>query len=128
MPQITVYIREEDIEKWRGIQKKSRFMSVALNTLSEKGMDFLEEQHQMYDTPTPIKREVIESPPLIRNLADEYTPKQYDKSKPFWSPFGPLPVRQNPLNPTAVIDPNYDDERQMPLDVDKRNAYIERDE
>lgn len=87
------------------------------------------------DTLPPVKREVKESPPVIRNLAEVieegeelYGTPRYDKAKPFWSPFGPLPVKQNPLNPTAVIDPNYDDERQMPLDVDKRNAYIERDE
>jgi hypothetical protein len=85
--------------------------------------------------PTPIKREVKESPPVIRNLAEVieegeelYGTPRYDKAKPFWSPFGPLPVRQNLLNPNAVVDPNYDDERQMPLDVAKRNAYIERDE
>lgn len=81
----------------------------------------------------PGKPETQGSSPLIRNLADVvetgeelYGEKRYDKARPFWSPFGDLPVTQNPINPTAVIDPNYDEERQLPFDVDKRNTYIER--
>lgn len=61
MPQVTVYIREEDIDKWRSIRKKSRFISVALQTLSEDSMDLLEDQHQKYDTPTPVRKAEEES-------------------------------------------------------------------
>jgi hypothetical protein len=32
VPQVTVYIREEDIEKWKTIQRKSEFIHKALNT------------------------------------------------------------------------------------------------
>lgn len=30
MPQVTVYIREEDLEKWKAIEKKSEFIHNAL--------------------------------------------------------------------------------------------------
>jgi hypothetical protein len=31
MPQVTVYIRERDLEKWKAIEKKSEFIHKALN-------------------------------------------------------------------------------------------------
>lgn len=31
MPQVTVYIREDDLDKWKSIEKKSDFVSGALN-------------------------------------------------------------------------------------------------
>lgn len=31
MPQVTVYIREEDLPKWKAVEKKSEFISRALN-------------------------------------------------------------------------------------------------
>lgn len=34
MPQVTVYIREEDLETWKGIVKKSEFIHNALQNLS----------------------------------------------------------------------------------------------
>ena len=34
MPQVTVYIRQEDIELWKGVIKKSEFMHNALEHLS----------------------------------------------------------------------------------------------
>ena len=34
MPQVTVYIREEDIELWRGVIKKSEFIHNALQDRS----------------------------------------------------------------------------------------------
>ncbi len=34
MPQVTVYIREEDLEAWRGVIKKSEFMHNALHDRS----------------------------------------------------------------------------------------------
>lgn len=36
MPQVTVYIREEDIEKWKAINKKSEFIHQALQKLKEE--------------------------------------------------------------------------------------------
>lgn len=145
MPQVTVYIREEDIDKWKAIQRKSEFISNALNGLSSNGRTEVFEASDSGSspdepakyprlTPPPVKREYKESPPLIRNMAEairedeeEYDePALYDKARPFWSPFGPLPVRQDPSMPMAVIDPNLDEETRMPLDVDKRNAWLER--
>lgn len=32
MPQVTVYIREEDIDKWKQIEKKSEFLHICLNS------------------------------------------------------------------------------------------------
>lgn len=31
MPQVTVYVREEDLEKWKSIPKKAEFIHNALN-------------------------------------------------------------------------------------------------
>lgn len=33
MPQVTVYIREEDLDKWKAVDKKSAFISEALNSM-----------------------------------------------------------------------------------------------
>lgn len=33
MPQVTVYIREDDLDKWKSIEKKSEFISEALNNV-----------------------------------------------------------------------------------------------
>lgn len=69
------------------------------------------------------------SPPVIQNLADanpqDDWQKRYDPKHPFISPFGPLPIQQ--VSPMAVCDPNYDDEINLPLDVDERNAWLERE-
>lgn len=96
MPQVTVYIREEDIDKWKAIRKKSRFISVALQTLSEDSMDFLEDQHQKYDTPTPVKQPAKESP-AIRNLADVTEENEE------------LPLVPDPTNPKRAWDPNNEE-------------------
>jgi len=69
------------------------------------------------------------SPSAIQNLADtdpqDNWNKRYDPKRPFWSPFGPLPIKQ--VSPMAVCDPNYDDELNLPLDVTERNAWLERE-
>ena len=31
MPQVTVYIRDDDLDKWKGMEKKSEFIHNALN-------------------------------------------------------------------------------------------------
>ena len=31
MPQVTVYVRSEDLEKWKAVEKKSEFIHKALN-------------------------------------------------------------------------------------------------
>ena len=31
MPQVTVYIRNEDLDKWKAVEKKTEFMHEALN-------------------------------------------------------------------------------------------------
>lgn len=36
MPQVTVYIREEDLELWKAIEKKSEFLHNALMMLINK--------------------------------------------------------------------------------------------
>lgn len=35
MPQVTVYIREEDIEKWKALEKKAEFIHKALQVVEE---------------------------------------------------------------------------------------------
>jgi len=35
MPQVTVYIRKEDFEKWKAIHKKSEFIHKALKTITK---------------------------------------------------------------------------------------------
>ena len=37
MPQVTVYVREEDLDAWKAIQRKSEFLSNAINGLSSNG-------------------------------------------------------------------------------------------
>jgi hypothetical protein len=37
MPQVTVYVREEDLDAWKAIQRKSEFLSNAINGLSTNG-------------------------------------------------------------------------------------------
>lgn len=73
----------------------------------------------------PVTQENTGSP-TIRNLEEVYEEetRQYDKNRPFWSPFGPLPITQNPMNPLAVCDPNVDEDSWIPFDVDKRNAML----
>ena len=49
MPQVTVYIREDDLDKWKALDKKSEFLSNALNEtgsltgLAQKGSPELED-------------------------------------------------------------------------------------
>lgn len=144
MPQVTVYIREEDMNLWRGISKKSEFIHSALNGLSSNGRtaDFdsanlgssPSEPAKTYPpvtgtlkgspAPTPY------SPPIIQNLADADPGdgwKQYDPKRPYWSPFGDKPVYQNPMNPLAACDPNLDENQWIPFDVTERNAWLERE-
>ena len=62
MPQVTVYIREADIEAWRAIDKKSQFMHDVLS-------DFTEPIKMAYDPTTqtvagkPIKDVLQTTPP-----------------------------------------------------------------
>lgn len=37
MPQVTVYVREEDLDAWKAIQRKSEFLSNAINGVSSNG-------------------------------------------------------------------------------------------
>jgi hypothetical protein len=39
MPKITVYIRNEDIAKWKAIEKKTEFMHMAINARVFKGVE-----------------------------------------------------------------------------------------
>ena len=91
-------------------------------------------------TQPPVKQPAKESHPLVRPLtevikereqlkADEIAsdePLKYDKARPLWSPFGPLPLIKDQAMPKAVYDPNLDEEQRIPLDVDARNAWLER--
>jgi hypothetical protein len=40
MPQVTVYIRNEDIEKWRAIEQKAEFIHDALNSVVKDTKDY----------------------------------------------------------------------------------------
>lgn len=37
MPDVKVYVRTEDLDKWNAIEKKSQWLSVCLNTVNPKG-------------------------------------------------------------------------------------------
>lgn len=66
MPQVTVYVREEDIEKWRAIEHKSQFLHDAIHG-TVIGKDF-ETKQDVRDFVSPPKirplAEVIEDDPL----------------------------------------------------------------
>jgi hypothetical protein len=51
MPQVTVYIRQEDIEAWKGVHRKSEFMHNALEHLST------------YDGAPIVLREILPATP-----------------------------------------------------------------
>ena len=51
MPQVTVYIRQEDLEKWQQIQKKSEFLHEALST----GLRAWKQVENVGDLPPRIK-------------------------------------------------------------------------
>lgn len=52
MPQVTVYVREEDIEKWKSLKKKTQFLHNAL-----------------HDTPTKIKVDgIYENQKLVKSF------------------------------------------------------------
>lgn len=60
MPQVTVYIREGDLEKWKALQKKSEFIHNALNPDGKRyGAAELETNgrpvHEFVGEPKPIK-------------------------------------------------------------------------
>lgn len=132
---MNIYITPDNEKKLQEFRNRGLSMSGLINgLLNEFFGDDGDKPRSMGLALPPVKQEHKESP-TIRNLADavkddeeEYDePALYDKARPFWSPFGPLPVRQDPSMPMAVIDPNLDDETRMPLDVDKRNAWLERE-
>ncbi len=82
----------------------------------------------------PIVKEVKESPFIIRNMAEvlkeeldaveESLEKRYDPKRPYWSPFGPLPVEVDGWNKDRACDPNVDPDSWIPFDVVKRNAML----
>ena len=50
MPQVTVYIREEDITKWKALPKKEEFIHNALN-----GQVFADKDYIITEAPKPVK-------------------------------------------------------------------------
>jgi hypothetical protein len=81
-------------------------------------------------TPPPSTNTPKDTSADIRNLVEvleeDEGPPAYDKARPLWSPFGPLPVKQDPSMPKACFDPNVDEEERIPFDVDARNAWLSR--
>lgn len=56
MPQVTVYIRAEDMEAWKGVAKKSEFIHNALN---DGQMPFLEAQRALNEAKVPTEDRVV---------------------------------------------------------------------
>jgi hypothetical protein len=56
MPQVTVYIRQEDIEAWKGVHKKSEFMHNALEHLSTYDGAPIVLRETLPTTPSPIEQ------------------------------------------------------------------------
>lgn len=71
MPQVTVYIRQEDIELWRGVVRKSEFMHNALA-----------------DDPTYVKENVpirtTVGGPLVTLPLNEVLAAEVEDEEPFW--------------------------------------------
>lgn len=63
MPQVTVYIREDDLESWKKIEKKSEFISNALNA-----RDFLK---QNYPEGLPVKKPIATPMEKIKNIVPD---------------------------------------------------------
>ena len=59
MPQVTVYIREEDLEKWKSVEKKSEFISNALRRVVSSSPSPLPNRQ---DKPLSIQRACCKLP------------------------------------------------------------------
>lgn len=68
MPQVTVYIREGDVEKWKSIEKKAEFIHYALATVSSEGIKMHKEVFKKelspgaQDTINAVKRMELDAP------------------------------------------------------------------
>lgn len=58
MPQVTVYIRDEDIERWREVEKKSEFIHSALR---DSPSSYTLENRQVIKTPADVKKVIKKS-------------------------------------------------------------------
>lgn len=77
MPQVFVYVRNDDLDKWKAVEKKSEFLHLALNRLPTPG--FSEEPVKQsvsitYATPLPAEPLVISG--VVRGSA--FVPKPPD--------------------------------------------------
>lgn len=99
MPQVTVYIREDDLDKWKAVEKKSEFIHNALR------LDF-------------DKEALIMSPPIVLK---GFKPKRWPelKNEPLQSVV--LPPIPKELQ-TSNIKQN-DDGTISPKDIEKPSVY-----
>ena len=60
MPKVTVYIRNEDMEAWRDIEKKAEFIHEALSSYSRPDKDTNSPYNYIAGTPTPNQKKTIQ--------------------------------------------------------------------
>ena len=71
MPQVTVYIRQEDLEKWKALQGKSEFLHNALNTLPQKNASGPTAKMTISSSEVPM---TADNPHQLKEvLKDDYT-------------------------------------------------------
>ena len=61
---------------------------------------------------------------VARDTDADSQAKLYDPKRPYWSPFGPLPVEVDGWNKDRACDPNVDPDSWIPFDVVERNARL----
>lgn len=82
MPQVTVYVRDDDLDKWKAIKKKSQWLS---DHLADDGKDIakaLGSEHYK----TPSKRWKGSDGPIIAPPRTEVNPKSQTYQPPLVSP------------------------------------------
>lgn len=76
MPQVTVYVRDEDLSKWKAVQRKSEFLSNALNGLSSNGRTADFDSANLGSNPSePAKKNSGASPAIVENKTPAILPK-----------------------------------------------------
>lgn len=70
MPQVTVYIRQDDLETWKAIDKKSEFMHTILNDFKDVGPSSTAPRRNASETPAAIKK-IKNSKPYGAGALDE---------------------------------------------------------
>jgi hypothetical protein len=85
MPQVTVYIRNDDLPKWKAIEKKTEFIHDALNPIVPKGNSQTDTSKMVIKNSKDVHR-ALDAPkaPKVRETPDlnsEFISKSYSARK-----------------------------------------------